>query len=216
MWFCSLPEDELLESQINTTDMNGTSQSWMGSWAWGTLRKKKSPALRAKSSLQTYRVWGVVLDYFATAQIADSSEISALWIPERPRDYLTDRRPKFCTFHGGLHCWFSGMELSAIFWISPFLLQFWSYGKVTKHMEVMEPLAWQGQHPWDSLSRWPFCLYGVLCFVFSMLRASSVRQLAGPEGSYAWSWWCLLCRCTERWNGCSWVSPQGRYGIRTA
>lgn len=37
--------------------------------------------------------------------------------------------------------------------------------------------------------------------VMAMLRTSSIRQVAGPEGAHAWIWWCLLHRSTERQNG---------------
>lgn len=37
--------------------------------------------------------------------------------------------------------------------------------------------------------------------IMAMHRTSSIRQLAGPEGTHAPSSWCLLCSYTERLNG---------------
>lgn len=44
--------------------------------------------------------------------------------------------------------------------------------------------------------------------VMAMLRTSSIRQVAGPEGAHAWIWWCLLHRSTERQNGSNGLSLQ--------
>lgn len=44
--------------------------------------------------------------------------------------------------------------------------------------------------------------------ITAVLRAASIRQLAGPEGTHAPSWWCLLCRCTEKQNGSNGFSLQ--------
>lgn len=49
---------------------------------------------------------------------------------------------------------------------------------------------------------------GEIVMVMAMLRTSSIRQMAGPEGARAWSWWCLLHRSTERQNGSNVFSLQ--------
>lgn len=49
---------------------------------------------------------------------------------------------------------------------------------------------------------------GKIVMIMLMLRTSSVRQMAGPEGAHAWSWWCLLHRSTGRQNGSNGFSLQ--------